>query len=141
MTSLEIPDVNVLLAIVSPDHIHHQVSRGWFLDAGDWGTCSVTENGLLRLLLNPAVMGQVLSVYQATEILKNLRAHANHKFLSDTHSLLDTSLDLGGLQGHKQVTDFHLLSLAQQYGGKLVTLDKKLVHAVALKDRSLLRVL
>jgi predicted nucleic acid-binding protein len=34
------------------------------------------------------------------------------------------------LTGHQQVTDFYLLALAIHHGGKLVTLDKRLIEAL-----------
>jgi predicted nucleic acid-binding protein len=48
-------DVNVLVALFDPDHVHHELAHDWFGDhrAQGWATCPVTQNGLVRVLSNP----------------------------------------------------------------------------------------
>ena len=44
------------MALFDPDHVHHEPAHEWFAthrDAG-WATCPLTENGLVRVLSNPA---------------------------------------------------------------------------------------
>ena len=45
-------DVNVLIALCDPNHVHHERGRSWFLspDCDAWATCPITENGLVRIL-------------------------------------------------------------------------------------------
>jgi predicted nucleic acid-binding protein len=49
-------DVNLLVALFDPDHIHHETAHDWFSDnASDgWATCPMTENGFVPVLANPA---------------------------------------------------------------------------------------
>jgi hypothetical protein len=45
-------DVNILIALADPNHIHHGRARGWFLSEHReaWATCPLTENGFIRIL-------------------------------------------------------------------------------------------
>jgi len=40
-------DVNVLLALSDPMHLHHEAAHVWFVEKGKaaWATCPITENG------------------------------------------------------------------------------------------------
>src|ERR1700738_4820922 len=45
-------DVNVLVALLVPEHEHHVAAQDWFTPeaAGDgWATCAVTELGAIRV--------------------------------------------------------------------------------------------
>ena len=43
-------DVNVLIAIVDEEHVHHRVAHEWWAAnrAAGWATCPLTENGLAQ---------------------------------------------------------------------------------------------
>src|SRR5262245_28121968 len=49
-------DINVLIALLDPQHIHHSRAHGWFAGAriSGWASCPLTENGCVRVLANPA---------------------------------------------------------------------------------------
>ena len=42
-------DVNVLIALLDPNHVHHDLAQAWFESARSrsWATCPITEIGLL----------------------------------------------------------------------------------------------
>jgi predicted nucleic acid-binding protein len=48
-------DVNVLIALIDPQHVHYEPCHHWFQAHGGhgWATCSLTQNALLRILGNP----------------------------------------------------------------------------------------
>ncbi|MEP7352122.1 MAG: VapC toxin family PIN domain ribonuclease, partial [Acidobacteriota bacterium] len=49
--SVALLDVNVLIALLWPDHVHRTPAREWFLPnrhAG-WATCAITESGFVRI--------------------------------------------------------------------------------------------
>ncbi|HWJ56793.1 MAG TPA: hypothetical protein VNR90_11235, partial [Vicinamibacterales bacterium] len=48
-------DVNLLVALFDPDHVHHDISHDWFAEQRGvgWATCPLTENGLVRVLSSP----------------------------------------------------------------------------------------
>ena len=49
-------DVNVLIALFDSAHINHAAAHQWFAKARirGWRSCPIAENGLLRILSNPA---------------------------------------------------------------------------------------
>ncbi|MGH3448445.1 MAG: TA system VapC family ribonuclease toxin, partial [Nocardioidaceae bacterium] len=136
-----IPDVNVLVALTNPSHQHHTQAHRWLSGVERFATTPITESGLVRLLLNPAVTGQQVGGAQAVGILQALRANAHATFLPDASSLAASQLDLVGLAGHKQATDYHLLNLAADHGGVLVTFDRRIVQSLTPTDQALVHVL
>ncbi|MDO9124550.1 MAG: VapC toxin family PIN domain ribonuclease, partial [Deltaproteobacteria bacterium] len=48
-------DVNLLLALSDPMHIHHELAHRWFAEKGHqaWATCPLTENGFIRIASHP----------------------------------------------------------------------------------------
>jgi predicted nucleic acid-binding protein len=51
-------DVNLLLALTDPMHIHHESAYRWFAGKGQkaWATCPLTENGFVRIASYPALL-------------------------------------------------------------------------------------
>lgn len=94
---LAVPDVNVLLALTNPSHVFHHESHQWLADVARFATTPVTESGLLRMLLNPAVTGQVVTPEQALAVLAGIRADSRAGFLVDDSSLADANVDTTGL--------------------------------------------
>jgi toxin-antitoxin system PIN domain toxin len=138
---LPLPDVNVLVALTNPAHQHHSQAHSWLSSADRFATTPITESGLVRLLLNPVVTGQQVSGAQAIEILARLRADARATFLPDESSLAAARVDLVGLAGHRQTTDFHLLNLAAERHATLVTFDRRIAESLVAADQPLVRVL
>ncbi|MGH3320822.1 MAG: TA system VapC family ribonuclease toxin [Streptosporangiaceae bacterium] len=136
-----LPDVNILVALTNPSHQHHVQARQWLSGVKRFATTPITENGLVRLLLNPAVVGQSVTGEQAARVLSGLRASTRATFVPDASSLADPYVDLIGLTGHRQATDFHLVNLAAQHGGALVTFDRRIGSALARVDQKFVRIL
>ena len=44
-------DVNVLIALLDADHVHHARARTWLHDhsADGWASCPITQNGCARI--------------------------------------------------------------------------------------------
>ena len=119
MTRVALLDVNVLVALFDPDHVHHDLVHDWFAGqrAHGWATCPVTQNGLVRVLSNPAYGHDAL---RPEPVMKGLR-----RFRHDTVSLADQRLfDLTLASGHRQLTDVYLLGLAAKMKGCLATFDR-----------------
>lgn len=113
-------DGNVLVALVVADHEHHARARSWFLaDHGTFATCPITQGTLLRFLVRAGT-----SASSAIAALDRLTSHPRHAFWSD--DLPYSSSMLGGVVGHRQVTDAYLAGLARRRDGLLLTLDKGL---------------
>ncbi len=122
-------DVNVLIAILDPLHVHHARAHAWFdNESSAWSTCALTQNGLLRLMAHPRYSNPVTSVAEAAPLLAKLCGLPGHRFWPCDYSLLDASLvDAHRLLNSSQITDTYLLALAVKHGGKLATFDKRLV--------------
>jgi uncharacterized protein len=116
-------DVNALVALAWDSHVHHAAMRAWFTANGSagWATCPITESGFVRVSSNPIVLPSAIGVDAARGVLSTLRAHPNHRFLSDDVSMGDR--DAPSIASYRQVTDAHLLTLARRRGVHLVTFD------------------
>jgi toxin-antitoxin system PIN domain toxin len=110
-------DANVLIALVVADHVHHDFAEEWFVASGEaFATCPITEGSLLRLLIRE---GQTATDAQA--ILDALKDSERHEFWPDAVSF--SEVPLGGVLGHRQVTDSYLAQLARAQNGRLATFD------------------
>jgi uncharacterized protein len=119
-------DVNVLIALFDPGHVHHDVAHDWFADDGSdgWATCPITEMAFVRILANPASGPDPERPATLLRHLRRFCSSANHVFWPDALSLLDEKLfDLSAVS-HRQLTDVYLLGLAHKKGGRLATFDR-----------------
>lgn len=133
MSEFDLPDVNVLIALVLPEHVHHQAAREWFRATTRFVTTPITETGFVRVALNPAISAGADSATVFAS-LRALRQHPKSGFLVDDSSLADPAIDTVGLLGHKQVTDLHLVNLAVAHGGRLVTFDRRISGSLTPRD-------
>ena len=138
-------DVNVLLALFEPAHIHHDAAHDWFADLGarEWATCPLTENGFLRTATALAKAHAPTSVAELVEGLRTFTSSGRHTFWADEISLIDDRLfDTERVVGHRQLTDVYLLGLAVKRRGILATFDHKIpVDAVKGARREHLQVI
>ena len=122
-------DVNLLVALFDPDHVHHELAHDWFADnhASGWATCAVTENGFVRVLANP---GYGAGISRPAELVHRLHlfcASGHHVFWADSISLQDKKIfNPAFIRGHRQVSDVYLLGLAKKMGGCLATFDRSI---------------
>lgn len=133
-------DVNVLVALAWPNHVHHVAAATWFADHrdGGWATTPLTETGFVRVSSNPSISAGTVTPGGASELLARLRALGAHEFWADTVSFA-TSPEVmrDRVQGHRQVTGAHLLALATVHDGRLVTFDRATL-SLGTADRVLL---
>jgi uncharacterized protein len=115
-------DGNVLVALVSASHVHHQAAQRWFAHHHQpFATCPITQGTLLRLSMHLGGIG----AETALDLLKHLTAHPRHRFWADTLGYTDFAWR--GVMGHRQVTDAYLAALARHHAGKLASFDRGLV--------------
>lgn len=122
-------DVNVLIALIDPSHIHHESAQRWFASIGqtNWLSCPMTENGVIRIVSNPRYPNQ-RRPQTVCDSLDSVLALGHHEFVPDSISLLDDpTVDRSHLLSCGQVTDSYLLALALRHGARLATFDKKIV--------------
>ena len=132
MTSrIALLDVNVLVALFDPDHVHHEIAHDWFAAHRErgWATCPATENGFLRVLSHPAYGNPVVRPVELVDRLRRFCASGHHHFWGDSLSLRDeTVFDAAFAVGPRQLAGIYLLGLAAKMGGQLATFDRRIPH-------------
>lgn len=131
-------DVNVLVALAWPSHVHHATAHAWFSQHQplSWATCPATESGFVRVSSNAAVIPHAVVPVVAIELLDQITRLEGHEFWADdVRGVVGAQLDKGLVVGHRQVSDAHLLALALSRGGFLATLDRG-VRGLAPRGRA-----
>ncbi len=125
-------DINLLLSLTDPMHVHHERSHRWFAQKGRraWATCPITENGFVRIAGHPNYPNRPGDLPAVLWILRQICESPGHQFWNEDLSILDI-LEPGAILPHSQITDAYLLGLAVHKGGQLATLDQRIpVEAV-----------
>ena len=131
-------DVNVLVALFDPDHVHHEVAHDWFADhrAQGWATCPLTENGLLRTAIALSRAREPVGVAELSGAMRTFTSSGHHESWPDAVSLLDEEMfDAGRVASHQQLTDVYLLALAVKHKGVLATFDRRIPIAAVKSAR------
>lgn len=118
-------DVNLLIALAWPNHIHHEVAHRWLqsIRPEKWATCPLTQNGFVRISSNPSAIEDAVSPLDAVKVLRKFMAHADHVFVDEDLPLPSDHFESMFVTGHRQVSDAYLLSLCIEKGIRLSTLD------------------
>ena len=125
MARVALLDVNVLVALFMPEHVHHEIAHDWFADhqGHGWATCAATENGFIRVVTQLPGENN-LRPETVVEHFRRFRAAKSHQFWPDGVSLTDPAVFKAAyIRGHRQITDIHLLGLATAMRGCLATFD------------------
>lgn len=122
-------DVNVLVSLAWPNHVHHARAQAWFRGhAGPWATTPVTESGFVRVCSNTAAIPTAVTPVEALTLLGRIRALPRHEFLpDDLPMVVSDAVDPTLIATHRHVTDAHLLALARRHQAQLVTFDRGVV--------------
>ncbi len=138
-------DVNVLVALFFPDHVHHDLAHDWFADHRHegWATCPLTENGLIRVACQQPSDAVLVRPADVIVGLERFCRDKLHRTWPDSVSLTDPALFAPQfISGHRQLTDVYLLGLAKKMGGRLATFDRTIpVKAVRGGTAELLHVI
>jgi len=124
-------DINVLIALLDAQHVHHALAARWLsanIDAG-WASCPLTQNGVIRIMSQPAYPNPVPPGSVAGRLSEAAEAEW-HEFWADDISLLDAGrVSWSAVLGSRQITDCYLLALAVRHDGRLVTFDRRISPA------------
>ena len=137
-------DVNALIALAWPNHVHHEAARRWFtMQRGNgWATCAITEAGFVRVSCNPSAVRHSVTPGEAIALLHRLRQLESHAFWPLDRSVTDLPQQIAArLQGYRQITDAVLLAAAMQRGGTLATLDSGLARLAGARHRRTVQVI
>jgi len=128
-------DVNVLIALVDPDHVHHDPAHNWFVTLADaeWLTCPITQNGAVRVVSGPKYVNGPVRLADAVESLHSVIAKGSHLFVPDDLSILDDAhVKTTKLTSAAQITDTYLLALATSHDATFVTFDKRMITSAVV---------
>ena len=124
---LALYDVNVLLALFDAEHTQHASALAWH-DANaslGWATCPITQNGLLRIMSQPAYSHPIPLASVADRLRESATEAAHHRFLADDLSLVDAVIvRQSALLRPSTLTDIYLLALAVKHEARFVTFDR-----------------
>lgn len=129
IAQVDLPDLNVWLALAAPAHGHHtQAVQYWEHQASQQVLfCDVTALGLVRLVCQPKVMGAATkTVAEASGLLQALCAQPGVAMAaseSDGWDLFHGLLRQGELPP-RLCTDAYLAALAMAHGWRLVSFDR-----------------
>ena len=126
-------DVNVLVALAWPNHIHHHVAVSWFMQHHQrgWATSPATESGFVRVSSNRLAIPDARSPGEAIGLLRRLTQLEGHTFWADDVAFSRSEfVDPGKIIGHRQVTDAHLIALAIGRKGRVATFDRGVADVV-----------
>jgi uncharacterized protein len=120
-------DVNVLVALLVPEHEHHTRAVEWFTTDGvehGWATCAVTELGVIRVCAQ--LPGGAWAPNTTAGALLVLTA-SSHGYIWWPDAISPVLLqEVRSATTGKQVTDRYLLGLARRNGGQVATFDRAL---------------
>jgi toxin-antitoxin system PIN domain toxin len=119
-------DVNVLIAMLDEQHVHHGVAHEWWLAnrTDGWASCPLTQNGFVRIVSQPRYANPVPASF-ALDLLGQQMIETDHAFWPDHVSILDRELfHHDRIVGPGELTDIYLLALAVTNGGRLATFDR-----------------
>ncbi|MEO8103827.1 MAG: TA system VapC family ribonuclease toxin [Betaproteobacteria bacterium] len=130
-------DVNVLIALAWPQHVHHKAAHVWFDQAGckRWASCPLTQLAFVRISSNAKIITNAVSPRAAMQALAQMTALSGHQFWPDDLPLGGlASFSRASLVGHRQVTDAYLLEIARHRQGILATLDGGIADLLAKNE-------
>ena len=120
-------DVNVLVALLVPEHQHHTSALAWFTTeavAQGWASCAVTELGVIRVCTQ--LPGRPWPPETTADRLLLLTAASrDYEFWPDAVPPA-TMAEVRGATSAKQITDRYLLGLVRRHGGRVITFDRAL---------------
>ncbi len=128
-TTVDLPDLNVWLALACPDHSHHrQALHYWEQQAAEQVLfCTVTALGLVRLVGQPKLMGAAVKTSgEASALLKAFCQQPGVSMASAELNGWDVFHQLlrSGVVPARLCTDAYLAAVAMANGWRLVSFDR-----------------
>ncbi len=132
-------DINVLVAALRTDHVHHGVARPWLMDLiaseQPFAIPTISALGCARVAANPKAFDQPTPVGQGLAFIAALREQRGHVRVepgSRHWSILTRLCDELGV-GPRLLSDAHLAALAVEHHGTLVSLDRDFARFTGLQ--------
>lgn len=136
-----LPDVNTVLALLDPMHVHHEAAHRWYASQSPLRIvlCPHVENGVIRVASQPKYPNCLGTSARVREALGDFARQAIAESCAKAVSLLDDGILLKpALLTPSRVSDLYLLALAAANGIRLATFDRRIPSdAVAGGDQAL----
>lgn len=124
---IDLPDINVWLALVDGNHTHHPVAARYWTEQAATQTafCRVSMLGFLRISTQPHVLSRTLSHDEAWHAYRRFRALSEVRFLTEPENTERqfAALTLTTSLPHHLWTDAYLTAFALTGGYRLVSFD------------------
>ncbi len=128
-------DVNALLALLDPTHIHHEAAHRWYESRSPLRmmTCSHVINGVIRVASQPKYPNCLGTSARVRDVLCELVRNVNAEpCAQDVSLLVDGILLQPTALTPSRVSDLYLLALAAANGARFATFDTRIpAEAVA----------
>jgi len=131
----DLPDVNVLVALFTPHHEHHDAAHAWLASTQRFATTPLTQSGFVRVMMAGTPATDSVTCAEAIDSLRELSDLPSAAFWPDATSWVDQRMVTSHVIGHRQVPETHLLNLAITHGGCLVTFDKRITPSLGKQAR------
>lgn len=122
-------DVNVLLALVDPFHLHHHPAHHWYSTRSPLKLvlCPFVTNGVMRISSQPKYPNPFPTASAVRDALKRFEKAVAADFCTREASLLDDeALVKAELLTSARVSDLYLLALAVANEARLATFDRRI---------------
>jgi len=124
---IDLPDVNVWLALIDKRHIHHATAARYWADTAvrSRAFCRITANGFLRLSTHPRALARPLSPHEAWIMYRQFLSLPIICWQPEPAGLEDRYCALTCAPGFSQRlwTDAYLAAFAQAGHFRLVSFD------------------
>jgi uncharacterized protein len=127
-----LPDVNTLLALLDPMHVHHEAAHRWYANQSPCRLilCSHVENGVIRLACQPKYPNSLGTSSRVRNVLQEFVQKVNVASCKKEVSLLDDEVLLqAGALAPSRVSDLYLLALAVANHAHFATFDMRIPAA------------
>jgi uncharacterized protein len=130
LAALSVPDINVWLALATPEHIHNVIAKRWWQQQeGLIAFARLSQLGLLRLMTTAAAMDEKpLTITEAWRVYDRFYDDDRVTFVAEPAEVeKEFRLRAVGRAASPKIWgDAWMLAIASAAGGVLVTFDKAL---------------
>ena len=122
-------DVNALLALLDPMHVHHEAAHEWYEKSSPLRilTCSHVENGVIRVASQPKYPNCLGTSNRVREVLREFVLKVKAESCERDVSLLDDEVLLHPSSlTPPRVSDLYLLALAAVNAARFATFDTRI---------------
>jgi predicted nucleic acid-binding protein len=124
-----LPDVNAILALLDPMHVHHDAAHRWYKQNSpmQFLLSPHVENGVIRVASQPKYPNCLGTCSKVREVLQAFAARTKSQSCEHEVSLLDNRVLLKpDSLTPARVSDLYLLALAAANRARFATFDKRI---------------